>query len=193
LIDKINPTFIALTATATWKTGEFRVPPEFGPGGGAPGRCDKRNINHGVNNTYTDVFCRLDLDLRSSWPEVQAQKIDNICSMICQRIHLTGPDAAMPQPHNDQGSIAEDFRDYIPEKLIQQQNSSFNHLSSFVPATESGLRFSAVLPAITSSNQPVPCSNSNSNSNNITNMASIENMGLVKGSTIVDGDMSLGG
>jgi len=35
LIDKINPTFIALTATAihhclsAWKTGEFRVPPEF--------------------------------------------------------------------------------------------------------------------------------------------------------------------
>jgi hypothetical protein len=41
LIDKINPTFIALTATAihhclwAWNTGEFRVPLEFGSGGGA--------------------------------------------------------------------------------------------------------------------------------------------------------------
>jgi len=36
LIDKINPTFIAITGTAihhclsAWKTGEIRVPPEFG-------------------------------------------------------------------------------------------------------------------------------------------------------------------
>jgi len=41
LIDKINLTFIALTATAihhcllVWKTGEYRLPPEFGSGGGA--------------------------------------------------------------------------------------------------------------------------------------------------------------
>jgi hypothetical protein len=41
LIDKINPTFIALTATAihhyqsAWKTDVFRVPPVFSPRGGA--------------------------------------------------------------------------------------------------------------------------------------------------------------
>jgi hypothetical protein len=41
LIDKINLTFIALTAMAIphclspWNAGEFPVTPEFGPGGGA--------------------------------------------------------------------------------------------------------------------------------------------------------------
>ena len=201
LIDKINLTFIALTATAihhclsAWKTGEFRVPPEFGPGGGAQRKCDTRNINHAVNNVCTDVFRRLDADFRSSSPEVQAKKIDNIRSMIRRRIHSTGTDPAMAQPHNDQGSFDEDFLDYVPEELIEQPDNSFNRLSSFVAATEASMRFSAVLPAIASSSQPVPCSdsNSNSNSNDITNMTSVENTGLVDGSTIVEGAMSLGG
>ena len=199
LIDKINPTFIALTATAihhclsAWKTGEFRVPPEFGPGGGAQRKCDTRNINHAVNNACTDVFRRLDADFRSSSPEVQAKKIDNIRSMIRRRIHSTGTDPAMAQPHNDQGSFDEDFLDYVPEELIEQPDNSFNRLSSFVAATEASMRFSAVLPAIASSSQPVPCSDSNSNSNDITNMTSVENTGLVDGSTIVEGAMSLGG
>jgi hypothetical protein len=201
LIDKINPTFIALTATAihhclsAWKTGEFRVPPQFGPGGGAQRKCDTRNINHAVNNACTDVFRRLDADFRSSSPEVQAKKIDNIRSMIRRRIHSTGTDPAMAQPHNDQGSFDEDFLDYVPEELIEQPDNSFNRLSSFVAATEASMRFSAVLPAIASSSQPVPCSdsNSNSNSNDITNMTSVENTGLVDGSTIVEGAMSLGG
>jgi len=71
LIDKINPTFIALTATAihhcllAWKRGEFRVPPEFGPGGGAQRKCDTRNINHGIHNACKDVFHRLDEDFCS--------------------------------------------------------------------------------------------------------------------------------
>jgi len=199
LIDKINPTFIALTATAihhclsAWKRGEFRVPPEFGPGGGAQHKCDTRNINHAVNNACTDVFRRLDADFRSSSPEVQAKRIDNIRSMICRRILSTGTDPAMAQPHNDQGSFDENLLDYIPEELIEQPNNSFNRLSSFVAATEASMRFSAVLPAIASSSQPVPCSDSNSNSNDITNMTSIENTGLVNGSTIVEGAMSLGG
>jgi len=87
-IDKINPTFIALTATpihhclSAWKTGEFRVLPEFGTGGGAQRRCDTRIINHTVNNACTDVFRRLNVGFRSSLPEVQAKKIDNIRSMI---------------------------------------------------------------------------------------------------------------
>jgi len=76
LIDKINPTFIAVTATAihhclsAWKSGKFSVPPEFGPEGGAQHKCDKRNINLMVNNACTDVFHRLDADFRSSSPEV---------------------------------------------------------------------------------------------------------------------------
>jgi hypothetical protein len=99
----------------------------------------------------------------------------------------------MAQPHNDQGSFDEDFLDYVPEELIEQPDNSFNRLSSFVAATEASMRFSAVLPAIASSSQPVPCSDSNSNSNDITNMTSVENTGLVDGSTIVEGAMSLGG
>jgi len=88
LIDKINLTFIALTTTAihhclsAWKTGEFRVPPEFGPGCRAQRKCDTRNINQAVNNTCTDVFHHLNANFCSSLPEVQANKIDNINSMI---------------------------------------------------------------------------------------------------------------
>jgi len=113
--------------------------------------------------------------------------------MIHRRIHASGTDPAMAQPHNDQASIGEDFLDYVPEELIEQPDNSFNHLSSFVAATDASMRFLAVLPAIASSSQPVHCSNSNSNSNDITNMTSIENTGLVDGSTIVEGAMSLGG
>jgi len=97
----------------------------------------------------------------------------------------------MAQPHNTQGSLDEDFHDYVPEELIEQPDNSFNRLSSFVAATEASIRLSAVLPmggsAIASSSQPVPCSNSNSNSNNMTNMISVENTELVDGSTIVEG------
>ena len=198
LIDKINLTFIAPTATAihhclsAWKTGEFRFLPEFGPVGGAQHKCDTKNIRHAFNNACTDVLRRLDADFRSSSPEVQAKKIHNIRSMICRRIHSTGTDPAMAQPHNARGSIDEDFLDYIPEEQIEQPDNSFNCLSSFVAPTEASMPFSAVLPAIASSSQPVPCSNSNSNSNDITNMTNVENTGLVNGSTIVEGAMSLG-
>jgi len=208
LIDTINPTFIALTPTAihhcllACKTGEFRVPPEFGPGDGAQCKCNRRNINHAVNNVCTEVFCELDADFHFSSPEVRAKKIDNIHSMICRGIHSAGRDPAMAHPHNDQGSVDEDFIDYVPEALIEQPDNSFNRISSVVAATEASMRFSVVLPmggsAITSSSQPVPCSNSNSNSNSndstsITNMTSVENMGLVDGSTIVEDVMSHGG
>jgi len=203
LIDKINPTFITLTATAIHhclsarKIGEFRVPPEFGPGGGAQCKCDPRNINHAVKNACTDIFRRLDMDFCSSTPEVQAKMIDNIRSMICRRIHSTGTDPVMAQPHNNQGSVVENFLDYVPEELIEQPENLFNHLSTFATATEASRRFSAVLPmggsAIASSSQPIPCSNSNSNSNDITNMTSDENTELVDGSTIVESAISLGG
>jgi len=113
--------------------------------------------------------------------------------MIRQRIHSTGTDPAMAQPNNNQGSFDEDFLDYVPEELIEQPDNSLNCHSSFVAATEASMRFSAVLPAVASSSQPVPCSNNNSISNDITNMTSIENTGLVDGSTIVEGAMSHGG
>jgi len=99
--------------------------------------------------------------------------------MIRRRIHSTGADPAMAQHHNNHGSFDEDFQDYVPEELIEQPDNSFTRLSSFVAATEASIWFSAVLPAITSSSQPIPCSNSNSNSNSndITHMARVENMG----------------
>jgi len=203
LIDIINPTFITLTAMAihhrlsACKTDEFRVPPEFGPGGGVQPRCDRRNINQVVNNACTVECCHLDPDFPSSSREDQAKQIDTIRSIIQRRIHSTGTDPAMAQPHNNQGSFDGDLLDYIPEELIEQPDNSFHPLSSFVAATEASMRFSAVLPmggsAIASSSQPVPCSNSNSNSNDITNITSIDNMGLVNGSTIAEGVMVRGG
>ena len=199
LIDTINPAFIALTATAihhclsAWKTGEFQVPPEFGPGGGAQCKCDTTTINHGGNNACTDVFHRLDADSRSASPEVQAIKIYNIPGMIRRSINSTGTHRAMANHHNYQGSFDEDFVDYVPEERNEQPDNSIHRLSSFVAATEASMRFSAVLPAIASSSQSVPCSDSNSNSNDITNMTSVENTELVGGSTIVEGPMSLGG
>jgi len=101
----------------------------------------------------------------------------------------------MAQPHNNQGSFDQDLFDYLPVELIEQPDNSFNRLISFVAATDTSMRVSAVLPAIARSSQPIPCSNSNSNSNSndITNLTSFENIGLVNGSTIVEGVMSLGG
>jgi hypothetical protein len=146
-----------------------------------------------VNTACSNVSCHLGTDFHSSLPEVVAQKIDNICSMICQRIQSTGTDSAMAQPGNDLGNFDEDSLDCVLEELIEQPDNSFNRLSSFVAATEASMRFSAVLPAIASSNPPGPCSNSNSNCNGIPNMTSSENTGLVDGSTIVDVAMLLGG
>jgi hypothetical protein len=113
--------------------------------------------------------------------------------MIRQMILSTGTDPAMAQPHNDQESLNEEFLDYVPEELKEQPENSCNRLSSFVAATEASMRFSAVLPAIASSSQPFPCCDSISISNDITNMTRVECMGLVDGSTIVDGEMSFGG
>ena len=145
LIDKINLTFIGLTMTAidyglsAWKTGECTVLSEFGPGGKAQHMCDTSNIILAVDNACTDVMHRLDTDCSSSSPEVPAKQIDSICSMICRRIHSTGVDRAMAQPHNYQGSCYEDLLDYVPEELIEQPDNSFNRLISFVAATEASV------------------------------------------------------
>jgi hypothetical protein len=101
----------------------------------------------------------------------------------------------MVQPHNDQSSFDENFLRFVLEVRIKQLDRSFNGLSSIVAATEASMQLSAVLPlggsAIASSSQLVPCCNISSNSNNISNMSSIVNMGLLNGSTIVVGVMSL--
>jgi len=72
------------------------------------------------------------MDFRSSSSKVQTKKIDNIPSMIYQRIHYTGMAPAMAQPHNNQGSVDEDFLDDVLEELIEQPDTSFNRLSSFL-------------------------------------------------------------
>jgi len=101
------------------------------------------------------------------------------------------------QPHNDQGSIDEDFLDYIEEELIELPDNWFNHLINFVATTEASMHISAVLlmgsSAIASSSHPITCSDSYSNSNDITNITSIENAWFVNGSMIVEGARSLGG
>ena len=199
LIDYINPTFLALTTMginhclSACNNVESSVPQEFCPGGEAQRKRDSKNIYHSFNNASAHVFCRLEADFCSSLPKVQAKRIDHTCSMICQRIHSTGTDPAMAQPHTELGSVDENLNDSVPEELIEQPDNCCNHLSSFIAATEASMQFSAVLPAITSSSQPVPCSDSNSNSNESTNMTSIEDRGLVDGSTVVDRAMSLGG
>ena len=137
------------------------------------------------------------MDLRSSWPEVQAKQKGNIRSQIRGRIQSTGMDPAMAEPPDNWGSIDKHCLHYVPEELIGQHEKSFNHLSSFVAAAEPSIRFPAVLhmsgSAIASSSQPIPCCDSNSNSNDITNMTSVKNMGSVNGSMIFDRAMSFGG
>jgi len=98
----------------------------------------------------------------------------------------------MAKPQNDQSSFNEHLVDYLLEEVIQQPDSSFNCLISSLAAAEASIPFSAVVPirgsANTSSSQPVPCCDSNSNRNDvtdITNITTIENMGLVDGCTIV--------
>jgi len=199
----INLTLIALTTTAihhcrfAWHPGDFRVPPECVPARAALCKCNAGNITHAVDNACTDIFGPLHADFHLSSLEVQVNKIDSICSMICGRSHSTLTDQAMAQPHNEQGSGDEDVFDYVLEELTEQPDNSFHCFSGLVAATEARMTFRAVLPmggsAIACSHHPVPCSDSNSNCNNITNITSIENMALGDGSTIVEGAMSLGG
>jgi len=204
LIDKINLTFSDLTVMAiqyclsAWKTDEYRVLPDFAPGGRPQRGCDIRNINHEVNIVCTDEFHRLNTDFRSSSPDIQGKMLDNIRSMIRRSVRTTGMEPAMAQPHYNQGSIDEHLLHYIPAKLIEQPNNLFNRLSSFVAGPEASMRFPAFHfiggSAIASRSQPVPCSGSNSNINDIpsiNNMTSVENTGLVIGSTIIDSAMLL--
>jgi len=201
LNDKIHLTFITLTVTAihycllAWKISEFWVPPDSGTGARAKCKCDTGNITHVVDDACQDVCPRLNLIFRQSSPLVQAKPIYSVRSMIRRRIHSTGTGPAMLQPQNDQDSVHEDFLDSMPEELIEQPNNSLKHLSCCVAATEAWMRFSAVLPiggsTIAHSSHPVPCSNSNSN--DITNITSIENTGYANGSMNVEGALLLGG
>ena len=156
-----------------------------------------RYSNNAVDNPCRDIFHHLEADCHSSWPELQVKVIDNLCSMIGRSIHSTGHDPATTQPHNDEGTFGEDFLDYLLEELMKHPDNSSDCLSSLVAATDASMRFSAGMPiggsAIASSSQPIPCSDSNSNSNVISKITSIENTGLVDGSMIVEGVILPGG
>jgi len=99
-----------------------------------------------VNTACSDVLRLLDGNFRSSSPEVQAKIIHNIRSVIRRRILATGKEPAMAKPRNNQGTLYDDFLDYVLEELIQQPDDSFNRLSSFVAATDASIQFSAILP-----------------------------------------------
>jgi len=124
LIHKINLTFIAPTAAtfhyflSDWKTVECGLPPEFGPGGGAQRKYDTININYVIDNAYTDVFRHLVPDVHFFTPEVQANQLGSIRSMIRQRIYPTGTHPATMQPHDDPGSLEQDFVNYLMKQLI---------------------------------------------------------------------------
>jgi len=154
--------------------------------------CGWRCMHRCISSSRGGLSCFL---TSSSW-----QLIDSMHGMLGRRIHSTSMDPAMAQRNIDQHGFDGDFLQYLPEELIEQPNNSFNHLTSFVAATEASKQFAAVPPmggsAIASSSQPIPCSNSNSNSNDIINITYItrdENMGLLNWSTIVEVMMSLGG
>jgi len=124
LIEIINLSFIALTATVihhcllACKPGNFMVPLMFGPGGRAHRRCHTSNHDQVVNPACMDVFHHHNVKFCSSTQQVQARKIDTICSIIRWNIHSTGTDPVMAQPHNNQGSFDEDFLDYVSEEWI---------------------------------------------------------------------------
>jgi len=200
----MNPILIALTVMAmhhclsVWKTGEFLIPPKIGLEGNAKLKSKTKNTNYAVNDVSTDVFRNHNMHCLSLPLKVEVKEVKNICSSIGPRIHSTGTDPAMAQPYNNLGSFNEDFFDFIPEKLIEQPNNSFNHHSSFVAAMEANIQFSAVLPmewsAIASRSWPI--TGSDSISNNITNLTNItrkENTRLVNGSKIAEGALSIGG
>jgi len=206
LIDIINLIFISLTAPtihhclSVYKPGEFTLPPEIGLGGGAQHKYNTRVINHLEMDECGDVFHLLNVNFHSSSPELQANKTDNIRSIIHQRIHSTGIDPVLSQPHHTQGRIDVEFLVYILKKPLERSNKSFKPLSSFIVATESSMQFSAVLPigrlSIASSSQLIHSSNSNSNSSDITNVTKIprvENPGLGGGRTIAKGVILSGG
>ena len=127
LIDKINLTFIALTRMAIHHcllaciTGEFiMVPPELGPRGRVHGKSNRRYFNCIVIASCRDVLHHLDMDFCSSSPKAQAKKIDNMHSMIWQRIYSTCTNPAMAQPHNDHSSFHPDCLDFVLEEGVEQ-------------------------------------------------------------------------
>jgi len=76
LIDKIHPTYIALTTTAIYhcrsagNTEKLRGLKNFDPRGGAQNKCDITIISLMVNSICNDVFCHRDTDFYSFSGEI---------------------------------------------------------------------------------------------------------------------------
>jgi len=83
------------------------VLPEFVTAYEAHCQCNTENINHAVNNLYTDVFSCVDVDWLCSFHAVKVQRRDIIRSMIHQGIRSPGKDPVLAQHHTNQGSINE--------------------------------------------------------------------------------------
>lgn len=99
-----------------WNTGEYRAPPEFGPGGEEQCKYHTRYNNNMVNDACKDVFRHLNADFHSSLPVVQAKQLDNSNYMKCRRIHKTNIDPALAQPRNDYSSFDGDLPEHLPDK-----------------------------------------------------------------------------
>jgi len=93
------------------QTGESRVPPGFGLWGAAQRKCNTWNIDPSDNHVFRHVFGHLDPDICSSSLDIDTNQIDNIRSIIRQRIHSTGMKPAMGQPYNNHGGLDEDTFD----------------------------------------------------------------------------------
>ncbi|KAF8241768.1 hypothetical protein K440DRAFT_641234 [Wilcoxina mikolae CBS 423.85] len=156
MIDMINSTFIVLAATAihhclrAWKTREYKVPAEFGSGGGAH-----------------LVFCCLEAEFLSTSPEVQTKTIEDVKMMICRRQRWTGVvEVNGSMLYNDQGVHEEEYLSYIPEDLADVSDNTFRRMTAEVDAAQSALLSSRVQYDIISSTVDVS-GTSNTNTNNI--------------------------
>jgi hypothetical protein len=204
LANAVSLIFFALTVMAmhhclsAWKIGEFLIPPDIGLGCDAELESETKNTSYAMNNLCPVVFGHHNMHCLSLPPKVEVAEVNNIRSLIHLRIHSTGTDPAMVQPHENLGSIHENLFYFIPEKLIEQSNKTFKHHSSFVAAMEANMHFSAVLPlgwsAIASSSCPI--TNNDSISNNITHLTDIthmDNTRLFNGRKIIEAAILIGG
>jgi hypothetical protein len=65
-------------------TGEFIVPWQFGPAGGAQRKCETRIINHMVKNACTEGLYGRNADFCSSSKNIQSKQTHAIHTMLCK-------------------------------------------------------------------------------------------------------------
>ncbi|KAF8247799.1 hypothetical protein K440DRAFT_643434 [Wilcoxina mikolae CBS 423.85] len=151
----INWTFIVLAATAihyclaVWKSGEYKVPAEFGSGG--------------------VVFRRVEAKLLSTLPEVQSKTIEDVKIMIHHRQRWTGVvEVNASMTYNDQGVHKEEYLSCVPEELADVSDNTFRYMTAEVEAEQSVLLPSHVRHDIISVTVDIS-GTSNTITNNINN------------------------